>query len=92
MMCDFKLSVKDEREKNLFNLLAQARQNTSDRVREPKGQEIETMTYFLSSEFAALMDNKQAIEDKKKNEDKKPVATQSSQAYKSQFLKDKLVQ
>lgn len=51
------------------------------------------MPYFLSSEFAAIIENKNALDEKMRAEAEKnkPPATSSSTAYKSQFLKEKLV-
>ena len=93
LMIDFKLSLKDDRERHLFNLLSQARQGATEKVREPKGQEIDTMPYFLSSEFAAIIENKNALDEKLRAEaaKNKSQATSSSSSYKSQFLKEKLL-
>ncbi len=54
-MIDFKLSINNAKDAALFNLLAQARKPEEIGQREPKGAEIETLPYFLTSEYASIM-------------------------------------
>jgi len=55
LMIDFKLKMKDTKDKHLFNLLSQARQPTEIGIRESKAEAINTMPYFLTSEYAKIM-------------------------------------
>ena len=66
-MIDYKLSMKDDKDRNLFNLLAQARSKSELGIREPlqDAATMNTMPYFLTSEYAALM-----IESKKQDEER----------------------
>jgi hypothetical protein len=54
-MIDFKLSIKNTKDAALFNLLSQARKPEEIGTREPKGTEIETLPYFLTTEYASIM-------------------------------------
>ena len=65
-MIDFKLSIKNQKDAALFNLLAQARQPDEIGAREPKGAEIETLPYFLTSEYASIMKVQKELDEKAK--------------------------
>jgi hypothetical protein len=47
-MIDYKLSLKDTKDKQLFNMLSQARQPAEIGHRDKKGAELDTMPYFLT--------------------------------------------
>jgi len=54
-MIDFKLSFKDTKDKQLFNMLSQARKPAEIGHREPKGAELNTMPYFLTDQYAEVI-------------------------------------
>lgn len=90
-MIDFKLLIKDDKEKNLFKMLSQARKPEEIGHREKKGQEIETMPYFLTDQYAAILQEREKVE-KQLKENIGNQQQQSGGAYKSRFLKDKIIQ
>lgn len=52
-MIDYKLSVKNEKDAKLFNLLSQVQQ-------QPQPQkDLETLPYFLTEEFTAVINQEQ---------------------------------
>ena len=54
-MIDFRLNPKVESDGVLFSMLSQVRRPDERRI-EVKGQEIETMPYFLTSEYRSLIE------------------------------------
>ena len=91
LMIDFKLSLKDDKDKQLFNMLSQARKPEEIGSREKKGAELDTMPYFLTDQYAAIL--KEQDKNEKLNKESTGNAQQSSSgAYKSRFLKDKITQ
>jgi hypothetical protein len=67
-MIDYKLSMRDDKDRHLFNLLAQARSKSElTGSREPlqDAATMNTMPYFLTSEYAALL-----AESKKQDEER----------------------
>lgn len=90
-MIDFKLSLKDTKDKQLFNMLSQARQPEEIGHREPKGAELDTMPYFLTDQYAAIIKEQERI-DKENKEASGEKPKESSGAYKSRFLRDKISQ
>lgn len=91
LMIDFKLSLKDTKDKQLFNMLSQARKPAEIGHREKKGEEIDTMPYFLTDKYAAILSEQERCEQINK-ESTGNQQQQSSGAYKSRFLKDKISQ
>lgn len=89
LMIDFKLSLKDTKDKQLFNMLSQARKPSEIGHREPKGAELNTMPYFLTDQYAEIIKEQERIE-KLNKESTSNVQQQSGGAYKSRFLKDKI--
>lgn len=61
-MIDFKLSLKDTKDKQLFNMLSQARKPAEIGHREKKGEEIDTMPYFLTDKYAAILSEQERCE------------------------------
>lgn len=90
-MIDFKLSLKDNKDKQLFNMLSQARKPAEIGHREPKGAELNTMPYFLTDQYAEIIKEQERV-DKLSKESSQIVQQQSGGAYKSRFLKDKISQ
>ena len=70
-------------------MLSQARK-PEDRHRESKGAEIETMPYFLTSEYKAIVDANAKSHETIAGGKENTAATTGT--YKSQWLKDKLAQ
>ena len=88
-MIDFKLSLKDTKDKQLFNMLSQARKPEEIGHREKKGAEINTMPYFLTDQYAAIL-KEQEKNDRLTKENTASTQQASSGAYKSRFLRDKI--
>lgn len=62
-MIDFKLSVKNEKDNQLFNLLSQVRSHRPGQADLPsKSEPIDTMPYFLTSEYATIIKKQKEAE------------------------------
>lgn len=88
LMIDFKLLIKNDKDAKLFSLLSQAGQTqTVDKL-----DQVETMPYFLTSQFAEVLAHQASMDKKKTEEHLKTMPTQGGGMYKSAFLKNKITQ